>query len=201
MWPLTRSRFRFLDPGPLVDDDLKLLPPDLKYIDDVLEACSHPLTVAKSPELTKISREGMLQFIESAPQGRHRGEPKRENIPSYHFWMHLTGDTVPLKIAGAIGLRIGDTTNLRRYIGHVGYNVYPPARGRHLAERATRLLLPLARRHELKSLWITCNPDNLASRRTCERLGGELIEVVNVPPENELHSRGEVQKCRYRIAL
>ena len=37
-----------------------------------------------------------------------------------------------------------------------------------------RLLLPLARRHGLQTVWITCNPDNWASRRTCELAGAEL---------------------------
>jgi predicted acetyltransferase len=204
MWPLTRSKpkFRFLDPGLLIDAELQLVPPEPKYLDDVLTACRHPLTVSDAPDLAKISRQGLLHFLETAPKGHHPGEAKRENIPSYHFWMKLNNcNEVPVKIAGGIGLRIGDTHNLRSYIGHVGYNVYPPARGRHLAERATRLLFPLARLHGLKTLWITCNPDNIASKRTCERLGGQLIDIVPVPEENELYTRGEVTKCRYRIEL
>jgi tagatose 1,6-diphosphate aldolase len=79
--------------------------------------------------------------------------------------------------------------------------VYPPARGRHYAERAARLLLPLARRHGMSELWITCNPDNAASRRTCERLGGELVEIVPIPPDHAFYSRGERAKCRYLIRL
>jgi tagatose 1,6-diphosphate aldolase len=85
------------------------------------------------------------------------------------------------------------------YLGHVGYNVYPPARGRRLAARAVRLLLPFARRLGLSPLWITCNPDNLASRRTCEIAGGRLIDVVPLPADHPLHARGEREKCRYRF--
>ena len=35
--------------------------------------------------------------------------------------------------------------------------------------------------HSLDRLWITCDPDNRASRTTCERLGAVLVEVVTVP--------------------
>jgi predicted acetyltransferase len=104
-----------------------------------------------------------------------------------------------LNIVGSVGLRIGDNENVQQTIGHIGYNVYPFARGHHYAERASRLLLPLARRHGLNPLWITCNPENLASRRTCERLGATLVDVVPVPIDHPLHARGERYKCRYRI--
>jgi tagatose 1,6-diphosphate aldolase len=201
MWPLTRSRFRFQNPGPLIDRDLELIHPDPRFIEDILTACRHPLTLSQAPELAKVSRQGLTHFLEVAPRGCHPGEARRENVPSYHFWMRLTGKDAPVHIAGGIGLRIGNTVNICQYIGHVGYNVYPPARGRHLAERATRLLFPLARSHGLKTLWITCNPDNIASKRTCERLGCTYVDTVNVPPENELHARGEKQKYRYRIDL
>jgi tagatose 1,6-diphosphate aldolase len=87
------------------------------------------------------------------------------------------------------------------YYGHVGYHVYPSFRGRRLAERACQLLLPLCRAHGLTTLWITCNPDNFASRRTCERLGMRLAGVVPVPESDPLYQRGEREKCRYYLAL
>ena len=130
-------------------------------------------------------------------------------MPQYHFWMRIRhevpppiGTTLPpVGIAGAIGFRIGSTYTVEMYYGHFGYHVYPPARGHHYAERACRLLLPLARRHGLKTLWITCNPDNYSSRRTCERLGAHLVSIVPVPCEDPLFVRGEREKCRYRLDL
>ncbi|MCX5661120.1 MAG: GNAT family N-acetyltransferase [Planctomycetota bacterium] len=102
---------------------------------------------------------------------------------------------------GSIDLRLGDDDYLRLYAGQVGYNVDAPFRGHHFAARSVRILLPLARLHGLNPLWITCNPDNFASRRTCELAGGELEEIVDVPPTVLLYHRGERQKCRYRISL
>lgn len=111
------------------------------------------------------------------------------------------GQPPPLRIAGGVGLRVGTWPTLELYYGHFGYHVYPPARGHHYAERACRLLLPLARRHSLGPLWITCNPDNIASRRTCERLGGQFVDIVPVPPQDPLFQRGETVKCRYRLDI
>ena len=62
-------------------------------------------------------------------------------------------------------------------------------------------MLPLARKHGFKTIWITCNPDNFASRRTCELLGAQMIEIVDLPEDNEMYQRGEHQKCRYRLDL
>lgn len=155
-----------------------------------------------------------MDFLRAAPCGHHRGDAERGIVPAYHFWMHLSrpdpsqpraptwgkGEP-PMRIAGGIGLRIGYTSDLEMYYGHFGYNVLPPARGNHYAERACRLLLPLARAHGMRTLWITCNPENVASRRTCERLGCTLVEIVALPVGHALHLRGEREKCRYRLDL
>lgn len=126
------------------------------------------------------------------------GDPEGKWAPAYHFDMvHLpTGET-----AGSIDLRIGNMPSLVLYGGHIGYSVVPAYRGRHFAARAVQLLFGLARKHELETLWITCNPDNAASRRTCEIAGGELVEIVNLPEDNDMYLEGERQKCRYRFDL
>lgn len=118
-------------------------------------------------------------------------------VPAYRFNMLVHGERV-----GTISLRVGSNERLVRYAGHVGYSVDEPWRGDHLAERATRLLLPLAKTHDLDPLWIGCNPDNVASRRALERLGAVFVEVVALPLDYErYYSRGEREKCRYRLNL
>jgi len=192
--------FKFLDTGRLIDQELELVPPSEQWVDAMLAACKHPLSLEKSPALADGSRQQLLEFVKTCPQGRQAANASAGIAPAYHFWMHVW-DNPQLPIAGGINLRIGNQYDLVMYNGQVGYHVYPPARGRHYAERACRLLFPLALRHAINPLWITCNPDNFASRRTCERLGGKLVEIVPVPPEHALYARGEREKCRYRIDL
>ncbi|HZS43490.1 MAG TPA: GNAT family N-acetyltransferase [Blastocatellia bacterium] len=123
-------------------------------------------------------------------------DPERECLPTYHFNMvnESTG-----AVMGAINLRIGNTYRIPLYRGHVGYRVEPEYRGNHLAARSVRLLIPLAGKHQINPLWITCNSDNIASRRSCELAGGELIEIIDIPPDEEMYQRGIRRKCRYRF--
>jgi len=192
--------FKFLDPGPLIDNELELIPPSPQWIDPLLAACRDPQSRQRSPLLADTSRQHVLDFLKLAPGGHQEGKAATGLSPTYHFWIRIaTNPDFP--IAGGINLRIGHQFDLVMYHGQIGYHIYPPLRGHHYAERACRLLFPLAQRHGINPLWITCNPDNVASRRTCERLGGQLIEIVPVPQENALFALGETEKCRYRIDL
>jgi len=87
------------------------------------------------------------------------------------------------------------------YEGHLAYGVLPEFRGHHYAARACRLLLPLARSHGMTELWVTCNPDNWASRRTCELAGAVLVDTVDLPEDIDMYQEEERQKCRYRLGL
>lgn len=123
-------------------------------------------------------------------------DPLRGWVPAYHFEMRVDGQP-----AGGVNLRAGNTREIEMYSGHIGYAVEPSFRGRHLAERSCRIVAPLAKAHGLQPVWITCNPDNTASRRTCERLGAVLVETVSISRDHLLWRQGDRQKCRYRWDL
>ena len=197
--------FRFLDPGPLIDGELELVAPHRRWIDDLL--------AGSDPGSGRTPRTQVEDFLRVAPSGHQSADISGGRVPAYHFWLRLhaaygtalprwsnghSGSAPPLQIAGGIGLRIGHTPDIELYLGHIGYNVHPFARGNHYAERACRLLRPLARAHGLSPLWITCNPDNLPSRRTCERLGCVLVETLPLPPDHILRQRGDREKLRFR---
>lgn len=129
---------------------------------------------------------------------KYAGDPSIGYVPAYKFKMIRAGQDETI---GNIDLRIGDTHDLVMYGGHIAYGVDPEHRGHRYAARACRLLLPLAEQHGLTELWITCNPDNIASRRTCELAGAKLVEIVDLPEYNDMYQEGERQKCRYRIDL
>ena len=122
--------------------------------------------------------------------------PEQGIVPAYNFQIRVDGQAV-----GQVNLRIGATEFIQQYAGNLGYRVDPPFRGRRVAARAIHLLLPLARHHGMKELWISCHPDNTASRRTCELVGAELVEINAVPPGNYLYDRGDRWNCRYRLRL
>jgi tagatose 1,6-diphosphate aldolase len=201
---VAETPFQFLDPGPLLDGELELVSPERRWVDDVVAACQHPLTRRDAPGEAHVTRQRLLDFLAASPLGRQQADPSKGWVPQYNFWMRIHDRPfrrAAVRIAGGISLRAGTTYPIEMYYGHIGYHVYPPARGRRYAERAVRLLLPLCRRHGLRTLWITCNPDNVASRRTCERLGMHLVGVARVPEGDPLYARGDREKCRYRLDL
>lgn len=132
-----------------------------------------------------------LEFIDSALHPLHK-------IPAYRFRMvHAqTGEEL-----GEINLRAGATPHLELYAGHIGYGVLAPHRGHRYAARSVRLLIPLARQLHIEPLWITCDPENAASRRTAEIAGARFVEIVDVPPNCIIHQNGHKRKCRYRLDI
>ena len=127
-----------------------------------------------------------------------RGNPEKDEVPTYRFAISLalTGEEV-----GGINFRVGLNATILRLRGQVGFTIDQAHRGKKLARRACALLLPFAQRHDLRELWITCDPDNIASRKTIEAVGAELVEIVHVPSGTRFHDEGSRQKCRYRIEL
>lgn len=124
------------------------------------------------------------------------GDPAKQWVPAYCFYIC---DTQGEKM-GVCDLRIGHNENTY-YGGNIGYTIWPGYRGHHYAAKACRLLLRLARRHGMEQLYITCSPENAASRRTCEAAGGTLVEVAVLPPHNEMYKEGDREKCIYRFVL
>ena len=140
-----------------------------------------------------VLRDGELELVLVA---RNPADPVKQWVPSYDFELRVGGER-----AGLINFRAGDNLSLQMYGGHFAYGVEPAFRGRHFAERGVRMLLPIAKQHGLNTVYITCNPDNWPSRRTCERLGATLVEIVPLPADNDQYLAGEREKCRYRIDL
>ena len=127
---------------------------------------------------------------------KYPGDLTINYVPAYRFIMTLVSRG---KEIGQFEFRVGNTHHLIMYGGHLAYFVHPEYRGHQYAAKACKLVLPLARSHGFQTLWITCNPDNIASRRTCELVGAKLAEIVDLPANTDMFQEGERQKCRYRL--
>ncbi len=98
--------------------------------------------------------------------------------------------------AGELALRIGENPCMF-YLGHIGYHIDPPYRGRSGAYQACLLALPLLRDLKLGSLVITTDEDNGPSIRTCEKLGCILESTVDVPKSIQVEYEISRRKRRY----
>jgi len=90
-------------------------------------------------------------------------------VPSTYLW-YVDGAT----FLGRLSIRHRLTQWLRDYGGHVGYDVRPSARRRGHATEMLRQALPWCRKLRIDPALVTCDLDNVASRKVIERAGGKF---------------------------
>ncbi|MFO7637214.1 MAG: GNAT family N-acetyltransferase [Clostridia bacterium] len=128
---------------------------------------------------------------------KKKADVLRNHVPAYVYEILIHGSGEPV---GRIALRIGDNESIY-YGGHIGYEIMESHRGKGYAGKACLLVAQVAKAHGRKKLIVTCNPDNHSSRRCCEKLGAQLLEIVDIPEYNAMYQKGERQKCRYLLVI
>lgn len=91
----------------------------------------------------------------------------RAYVPFTELWMVESGEYV-----GRISLRHELNGLLHEWGGHIGYAVRPSARRRGYASAALSGMLALCRERGMEEVLVTCDVDNVASRRIIEGHGG-----------------------------
>ncbi|MBO6047937.1 MAG: GNAT family N-acetyltransferase [Erysipelotrichaceae bacterium] len=95
--------------------------------------------------------------------------------PYYIYLIMVNGNEV-----GRLTFRTGSDEE-HYFDGHIGYGIEKSYRGHHFAYQACLALKPLIREQGYDHVLLTCDPDNLASKKTIERLGAKLIDQREVP--------------------
>ena len=96
------------------------------------------------------------------------------------------------KIVGRLSLRHQLNDFLERIGGHIGYGVIPSCQRKGYATEILRQAIPICRTLGIEKVLITCDVDNIGSRKVIENCGGIFEGITNTP---EL----AVQKRRYWI--
>lgn len=126
-----------------------------------------------------------------------QADPAKGYVPGYWFEMRRAGKKT---VVGSIRLRIGSEAELR-LVGNIGYDVKKRYRGHRYAGRSARLLLPLAAAHGLKSVWLTVDPKNIPSLKTCRNIGAKYVETVRIPRGHEMYKEGARYRRRHRLGI
>lgn len=114
--------------------------------------------------------EGFAQFVAELRAQALEETPRPENwVPSTTLWW-VEGD----EYLGRIAIRHRLTPRLFEVGGHIGYDVRPSVRRRGHATAMLAAALPIARDLGIDPALVTCDEDNVASRRVIERNGGVL---------------------------
>ena len=92
-------------------------------------------------------------------------------------------------ILGWSGLRLWLNPNLEDIGGHIGYRIRPTERRKGYGARILAMTLAEARQHGLRDVLLTCDSDNIGSRRIIERNGGQLASESVSPQSGVLVDR------------
>ena len=98
-------------------------------------------------------------------------------IPFYWWNIYLKSKDVKI---GSISFRIGHNYH-SYYNGNIGYEIDEEYQGNNYAFKACKLVLEVAKYHNMDKVYLSCDYDNVASYKTIEKLGGKLIEIVQPP--------------------
>lgn len=154
--------------------------------------------VAAAEELARIEADPDA-FLASLEDREARGAPVTlpdgsvvARIPGFRRWL-WDGEFV-----GSIGFRWqpGTPALPPHCLGHIGYAVVPWKQRRGYATAALRLMLQEVAFTALPFVELTTDPDNIASQRVIEAVGGQLHEHFIKPPQF-----GGKPGLRYRIPL
>jgi predicted acetyltransferase len=129
------------------------------------------------------SRDGFARFIASLHEQGDTGVPPPKNwVHSSTCWW-VDGSTY----LGSIRIRHTLTPYLFEVGGHIGYDIAPAHRMKGHGTAMLRAALPIAARLGVDKALVTCDTDNVGSRRIIESCGGVF--------EDERHG-----KLRYWVA-
>ena len=115
------------------------------------------------------SREAFVEFV-----GHLEAESHLEAVARFPGWVPQTtlwwvdGD----EYLGRLAIRHRLTESLLQYGGHIGYDVRPSARRHGHATAMLRASLPLAHALGIERALVTCDHDNVGSRKVIEANGG-----------------------------
>ena len=163
--------FRYSGAQAWIDVCKDWLPGDDPRLDPALDPALPPLT------------DGVVTLVLASAVP---ADEKTGYVPGYTFDILRSDDGAKV---GVCDLRIGYVRGTY-FGGNIGYAVDEPHRGNGYAARAVRLLLPLAERHGMPFVRISCDPGNAASKATIERAGGVLEAAVELPRYCELYREG-----------
>jgi predicted acetyltransferase len=113
---------------------------------------------------------------------KDRARLKSGRVPASEFW--LSDDD---KFIGRLSLRHELNEYLLKMGGHIGYEIRPSKRRQGYGTEILRLGLEKARELGLLKVLVTCDEDNIGSKKIIEHNGGifeNAIEIEGDPVKN-----------------
>ncbi len=123
-----------------------------------------------SGNVAGLADKELPDYVEGLLASTRENSPRPDaHVPSTHLWW-VQDNT----FLGRVHIRHQLTASLREVGGHLGYHVVPTHRRRGHATTMLATALPVAAALGLDCLLLTCDVDNVASRKVIEANGGLL---------------------------
>jgi predicted acetyltransferase len=138
-----------------------------------------------------IAGEDFETFVKYVPEFAKGVHLPEGHVPcSFLFAFNEAGELV-----GRTSIRHDLTDHLRKIGGHIGYAVVPKYRRRGYATEILKESLNFIKLNfpELNKVLVTCDEQNIASKKTIEKNGGILEDIVVIPDSG--------RKMRYWINI
>lgn len=133
--------------------------------------------------------ESFVDYVERVNNWPHGKDLPNGFVPN----SYLVG-VVESRIVGRLSIRHSLNEHLQKYGGHIGYGIIPSERRKGYANEMLRQALPICRKLGIEKALISCDTNNIASRKVIENNGGIFDSITKFP---EL----DVQQRRYWLYL
>ena len=178
---------------------MELVNPSIKYKKSFLEALDEYQREEKSDKhfrgehydsLKKEELEYNFQAYVDKVISKAKGQNLPEGyVPESTYWLVDNNEFI-----GRVNLRHKLNVNLSRLGGHIGYDIRPSKRGKGYGRKILGLALQKAQQIGLDNVLITCNINNIPSKRVIEANGGILENSEKVGDR-------QPDKLRYWITI
>ena len=128
-------------------------------------------------------------FVQELLYQKDRARLRPGRVPASEFW--LIDDN---EIIGRLSLRHELNEYLLKMGGHIGYEIWPSKRRQGYGTEILRLGLEKARELGLVRVLVTCDEDNIGSKKIIEQNGGMFENAIEIDGD-------PVKKLRYWIDI
>ena len=133
------------------------------------------------------SLEGFSDYLRDLVDATAKWKSEGGCGPASHYWLVAQSE-----IVGIARLHHTLSEKKGKLDGHISYNVPPSQRREGYGTLLLKRVLERARQHGLRKVLVTCDEDNLPSKKIIERNGGQFEDKM-------LHPETGTFKLRYWI--
>jgi predicted acetyltransferase len=169
---------------------MQLISPSIDYKREYLAALAEGKGESTLTRLDVPSEsESFVEFVQRLLDYGQGLQLPKEYVSSTELWLVDNEQFI-----GRVSIRHELTEHLLKEGGHIGYYIRPSKRNLGYGKQILALALLEARKLGLTKVLVTCDDDNIGSRKIIEVNGGILENIVDSEP-------GKPSKRRYWITL